>query len=101
MAMRLWPTVLFTRRVPLERLALRALLAFAAFAAVAIAPLGSAGAQQARPLLLEGKSAVFQRVIAVPGARLAAAAGGEEEAARPVTPFSVFYVYARESADGR
>ena len=47
-----------------------------------------------RPLLMPGKKALFQRVIAVPGAALAATRGGEADT--PVTPFSVFYVYARE-----
>jgi hypothetical protein len=81
--------------------AARALLALVAAAPLAIAPFNAADAQQRRPLLLEGKSTLYQRVIAVPGARLAATAGDEAAAARPVTPFTVFYVYGREQADGQ
>lgn len=57
------------------------------------------GAQPTRPLLLEGKQALYQRVIAVPGATIVAAAGAAPNtAARPVTPFTVLYVYARQQA---
>ena len=60
------------------------------------------GAQPSRPLLLEGKQALYQRVIAIPGATVVAAAGAAVDgAARPVTPFTVFYVYARQQASGR
>ncbi|MGD8957403.1 MAG: vWA domain-containing protein, partial [Chromatiaceae bacterium] len=51
-----------------------------------------------RPLLIPGKQALFQRVLAVPGARLHAAPGGG--AGDEVTPFTAFYVYARETRDG-
>jgi hypothetical protein len=51
-----------------------------------------------RPLLIPGKQALFQRVLAVPGARLHAAPGGT--AGDEVTPFTAFYVYSRESLDG-
>jgi serine/threonine-protein kinase PpkA len=81
--------------------AARALLALVAAAAAGAAPFGSADAQQRRPLLLEGKSTLYQRVIAVPGARLAATAGDEAASARPVTPFTVFYVYGRQDAEGQ
>jgi serine/threonine-protein kinase PpkA len=68
-------------------------------ALLSLALLGNtAGAQQARPLTLEGKEALFQRVISVPGAQLRERAGGQ--AAQPITPFTVFYVYARERLQG-
>ena len=52
-----------------------------------------------QPLLMPGKQALFQRVLAVPGARLHAAAG--DASGKPVTPFTAFYVYARrDNADG-
>lgn len=63
----------------------------------------SAAAQQAasstsrRPLLMEGRRTLFQRVILRPGATLAA----RPEAAassRPEPGFSVFYVYARQGS---
>jgi serine/threonine-protein kinase PpkA len=69
-------------------------------AGAAAPPLDVVVAQQARPLNLEGKRALYQRVIAVPGASLVDAAGGKD-AAQPVTPFTVFYVYAREQTSGR
>jgi hypothetical protein len=52
-------------------------------------------------MLMEGKKALYQRVIAVPGAALVDAAGDPTERAQPVTPFTVFYVYARQDVDGR
>jgi serine/threonine-protein kinase PpkA len=66
---------------------------------VGLACLGAAQAQQPRPLTLEGKEALYQRVIAVPGAGLAESAGAT--LAQPVTPFSVFYVYERRNVAGR
>jgi serine/threonine-protein kinase PpkA len=60
-----------------------------------------AAAQAVRPLTLEGKRALYQRVIAIPGAGLAESAGAAAGGAQPVTPFTVFYVYARENLDGR
>jgi hypothetical protein len=62
---------------------------------------GNAAAQTTRPLTLEGKRALYQRVIAVPGAGLVDTAGAPARQAQPVTPFTVFYVYARETVDGR
>jgi serine/threonine-protein kinase PpkA len=56
--------------------------------------------QQNRPLTLEGKRALYQRVIAVPGAALYASPGAPGATAQPVTPFTVFYVYAREETEG-
>jgi hypothetical protein len=51
-----------------------------------------------QPLLIPGKQSLYQRVLAVPGSRLHAEPGGA--AGEPVTPFTAFYVYAREQADG-
>ncbi|HNP35558.1 MAG TPA: vWA domain-containing protein [Woeseiaceae bacterium] len=61
---------------------------------------GIATAQGARPLVQSGKSALFQRVIAVPGAVLAENAGATSET-HGVPPFSTYYVYARETSDGQ
>ena len=74
------------------------LVSLAALGLSLATPHGSAAAQQARPLTLEGKQALYQRVVAVPGAAIGAAAGAR--ATQPVTPFTVFYVYAREDIDG-
>jgi serine/threonine-protein kinase PpkA len=50
------------------------------------------------PLLMKGKQDLYQRVLAVPGARLATEAGGQGREA--VVPFTAFYVYARRTLDG-
>lgn len=68
----------------------------------------AAEAQPRQPLLIEGTTTLYQRVIARPGAALAPRPG-EAQRARPVPGFSVFYVYARregwievgETAQGR
>jgi len=52
-----------------------------------------------RPLLMEGKHTLYQRVLSVPGARLADRPGGTAD--KPVVPFTAFYVYAREQQGGR
>jgi hypothetical protein len=51
-----------------------------------------------KPLLLEGKHSLYQRVLAAPDARLAAEPGGEGRTA--VVPFTSFYVYARREHAG-
>ncbi len=66
-----------------------------------VAALGTATAQVTRPLTLEGKRALYQRVIAVPGAGIVATAGASMRQAQPVVPFTVFYVYERARVDGR
>ena len=56
----------------------------------------STSAAQAAPLLLEGKKTLFQRVVSHPGARLVATPGSDAAVVKEsVTPFTVFYVYAR------
>jgi serine/threonine-protein kinase PpkA len=69
---------------------------------IAITPLLALGGETSdgsdRPLLLEGKHTLYQRVLAVPDARLAAEAGGEGRTA--VVPFTSFYVYARRKLGG-
>ena len=62
--------------------------------------LGSAHAQQSRaPLLIEGKTALYQKVLTRPGATLTGSPGrGSLGAALP--PFSILYVYERLSIQG-
>ena len=50
---------------------------------------------QDRPLLVEGKTTLYQRVLARPAATLHESPGGTELEA-PVRPFDIFYVFARE-----
>lgn len=52
-----------------------------------------------QPLLIEGKKTLFQRVLAKPGAAMVSSPVDME--AKPVAPFSVYYVYARETMDGK
>jgi serine/threonine-protein kinase PpkA len=50
---------------------------------------------QQRPLLMEGKKTLYQRVLSIPDARLYQTPD-EQSASQPAVPFSVFYVYARD-----
>ncbi len=71
---------------------LRVLLALA----VCVGLPAAAGAAE-QPLLIPGKQSLFQRVLAVPGARLypePGASGGTE-----VTPFTAYYVYTRRNTE--
>jgi len=52
----------------------------------------------AEPLLMKGKQQLYQRVLAVPGARIATKAGGQGREA--VVPFTAYYVYARRMSGG-
>ncbi len=53
---------------------------------------------QTQPLLMEGKQALYQRVLSKPGASIfTGAAQGEGSLS---TPFSAYYVYARETHAG-
>ncbi|TDP44992.1 vWA domain-containing protein [Zavarzinia compransoris] len=61
--------------------------------------LGALPAEARAPLLIEGKKTLYQRVLARPGAEVVSdpmAALG-----KPVPPFTVFYVYGRQSVGGR
>jgi hypothetical protein len=68
-----------------------------------VALLASGPAQAAepprRPLLMEGKQTLYQRVLARPGAGLRPSPAAELPA-REVTPFTVYFVYARRRVDG-
>ncbi len=59
---------------------------------------GAAGGGD-RPLLMAGKHSLYQRVLSVPGARVADKPGGQAHTA--VVPFTAFYVYARQQQGGR
>ena len=51
------------------------------------------------PLLMKGKHELYQRVLSVPGARMATEAGGQ--GSEEVVPFTAFYVYARRTIAGK
>jgi len=60
-----------------------------------LALFGNAWGQVTRPLLQEGKTALYQRVIAIPGATANSVLGGAPATAVQISPFSTFYVYQR------
>jgi len=62
---------------------------------------GLSQAQAVRPLTQAGKKALYQRVIAVPGAVMAERPGDAPDAMNTVPPFSTYYVYERREHDGR
>lgn len=65
-----------------------------------LAGVDAAQAQQCKPLLIPGKRSLFQQVITHPGAKLYASAGTSAPVLEArITPFTVFYVYERTSAD--
>ncbi len=78
---------------------IRSIICLAVLVLVGCAP-DSVRAQGTRPLTLEGKTALFQRVIAVPGAALAASLDPPSSERRPVAPFTAMYVYERREVGG-
>ncbi len=61
---------------------------------------GIAQAKTATPLLMEGKSSLYQRVLVKPDAHLAKKPGGKQSDKSPA-PFSVFYVYEKKDSAGQ
>lgn len=59
----------------------------------------SAAEATAHPLLMAGKQSLYQRVLAIPGARLSRKPGWRSE--QDITPFTAYYVYGREPSAGR
>ncbi|WP_417513557.1 vWA domain-containing protein [Minwuia sp.] len=55
-------------------------------------------AQDRRPLLLEGKTALYQKILTRPDASLAEGPGGP--GTRALDPFTVLYIYQRHPVDG-
>ncbi|MCU7807891.1 MAG: VWA domain-containing protein, partial [Candidatus Thiodiazotropha sp. (ex Semelilucina semeliformis)] len=66
--------------------------------ALLILAMGSPAMSQAEPLLMEGKQALYQRVLSKPGALIFTQP--QEGNGAPATPFSAYYVYKRETRDG-
>jgi hypothetical protein len=69
-----------------------------ALLALFIGLIGTSVLAQTHPLLMEGKQALYQRVLSKPGARVFPAIGAEK--GRITTPFSAYYVYDRQTRDG-
>ncbi len=61
--------------------------------------LAPALAADRQPLLIPGKTSLYQRVLSIPEARLVDQPGDRE--GTPVTPFSAFYVYERRQQGGQ
>jgi serine/threonine-protein kinase PpkA len=75
-------------------------LLFAPLLCLALSPgLAPAAEAPAHPLLMAGKQSLYQRVLTIPGARLSRRAGWRSE--QDITPFTAYYVYAREQVAGR
>ena len=74
------------------------LVLFITLAVQSGAVIGVAGAVDT-PLLMEGKRSLFQRVLSVPGARLATEPGGQ--ASKELESFTALYVYDRREHEGR
>ncbi|MBT3047664.1 MAG: vWA domain-containing protein [Candidatus Thiodiazotropha sp.] len=66
--------------------------------AILLLPTQILGAAQQHPLLMEGKQALYQRVLSKPGAHFYKEI--QKAKGDPATPFSVFYVYNRKSENG-
>lgn len=77
------------------------LLALPLLASLPPSPALAQGAEPRRPMLMEGRRALFQRVILRPGATLSPRPD-PAATAQPTPGFGVFYVYARQGsgADG-
>ncbi len=72
-------------------------IVIASLFALFIGSVDAATTIQKSPLLLEGKQNLYQRVLTVPGALLAASPKAAD-AGKPTTPFTAYYVYKREQA---
>lgn len=56
-------------------------------------------AQARKPLLIDGKQTLYQKVLTRPGAQLAAKAG--DAGGKPLEPFDVYFVYERAEQGGK
>ncbi|MGE8397190.1 MAG: serine/threonine protein kinase, partial [Comamonas sp.] len=65
-----------------------------AVAGVMLATTGLVHAQNAKPLLQEGKKSIYQRVLTTPGCYLSTTAKGAKT--KELQPFNRYYVYARQ-----
>jgi hypothetical protein len=74
------------------------ILLIASLLSLTLGGLCPATAAPSRPLLMEAKKALYQRVLTKPGAQLFSAP--QQGEGKPLTPFSAYYVYARKSLNG-
>ena len=59
--------------------------------------LSTAIAAPQQPLLIPGKSVLFQRILTIPGASMQDSMQESGAESRPITPFSAYYVYQRDT----
>ena len=79
----------------MKNLLLALVIAMTPMPGMAAAPAASAD----KPLLIAGKHSLYQRVLSVPGARIAGEPGGQTDA--ELQPFTNLYVYARQQQGGQ
>jgi hypothetical protein len=73
------------------------------FALLLVLLLGGAAAETSdpkSPLVQAGKKSLYQRVLTIPGSKLAASPQASKKG-KSIPPFSAYYVYARKQADGQ
>jgi len=70
---------------------------FSFFVVLMVFAHSSAALAQGKPLLMEGKKSLYQRVLTRPTAKLAASPGAS--GASDIQPFSIMYVYTRKSVN--
>jgi serine/threonine-protein kinase PpkA len=87
--------MIFREMVMMKKLLLALIFMMAPLSGIAAGPVASGD----RPLLMAGKHSLYQRVLSVPGARMASGPGGQ--ARMVVVPFTAYYVYARQEQGGR
>lgn len=80
--------------MPIRR---RHVLALAAGSSALASP--ALWAQARKPLLIDGKQTLFQKVLTRPGAQLVAKAG--DAGGKPLEPFDVYFVYERVEQGGK
>ena len=86
-----------TTTPPTPRLLLATCLAFLVLAAITPPAVAQ---DSARPLRMEGKRTLYQRVLTRLGAQTRREPGAQAEVIARIPPFSIFYVYATRSVDG-
>ena len=73
--------------------------AFSIVVAVVVGIASAGDAVAKRPLLIKGKTALYQKILTRPGARLTRAPGSADKGT-PLPPFSILYVYDRTPISG-
>ena len=79
----------------MKKLLLALIIVLTPLPVMAVGPVAGAD----RPLLMAGKHSLYQRVLSVPGARLAGGPGGQADT--EAVPFTAYYVYSRREQGGR